>query len=280
MRFKDYPPQPPTKPVAVPYRDACVAGSFGIPFAEFSFGDEPHQSIAIYPAKKPCGPVLAFLHGGGWTNGYKETMAFMAPALHAHGITFASLGYRLAPEHVFPAGFEDCARGIALLHEKAAAFGADPSKLLLGGHSAGGHYAALLAVRGDWQAPLGLAADVIKGCLPISGTYRFGADSGLSTRPQFLGPEGTGSEERASPISNIQNLSPFLVGWGEKDSPHLIRQAQEFVQALTERGADAASVVLPGCDHFGASLAAGEAGGVWVPLAAEFAFRVTGRARP
>jgi acetyl esterase/lipase len=207
-------------------------------------------------------------------------MAFMAPALHAHGITFASLGYRLAPEHVFPAGFEDCARGIALLHEKAAAFGADPSKLLVGGHSSGGHYAALLAVRGDWQAPLGLPADVIKGCLPISGTYRFGADSGLSTRPRFLGPEDSGNEEPASPIHNIQNLPPFLVGWGENDSPHLIRQAEEFVQALNERGADASSVVLPGCDHFGASLAAGDADGAWVPLAVELALRAETGVRP
>lgn len=279
MHFREYPPQSPSNPNAMSYRDACVAGSFGIPFAEFSFGDEPHQSIAIYPAKKPSGPVLAFLHGGGWTNGYKETMAFMAPALHAHGITFASLGYRLAPEHVFPAGYEDCAHGIGVLYENVAAFGSDPTKLVLGGHSSGGHYAALLGVRSDWQMPLGLPADVIKGCLPISGTYRFGVGSGFAMRPRFLGPEDSGNEEHASPLKNIKNLPAFLVGWGENDWEHLIRQSEEFVQTLLKRGADVTSVVLPGCDHFGASLAAGEVDGAWVQLAAEFIHRVTEMAK-
>ena len=48
--------------------------------------------------------MLLFWHGGGWTSGYKEWMGFMAPALNAAGVTFVSAGYRLAPEHVFPAG--------------------------------------------------------------------------------------------------------------------------------------------------------------------------------
>jgi arylformamidase len=279
VRFQDYPPQPATNPVAVPYREACVAGSFGVPFAEFSFDRDPHQSIAIYPAAQPKGPVLAFLHGGGWTNGYKETMAFMAPALHVHGITFASLGYRLAPEHVFPSGFEDCAKGLQLLREKVRAFGGDPERMVVGGHSSGAHYASLLAVRNDWQSPLGIPLDVIKGCLPISGTYRFGPDSGLSVRPRFLGPEDSGSDRAASPLHNMASTPPFFVSWGSKDFPHLMRQSEEFVATLDERGAQVESLVMPGCDHFGASLAAGDVEGEWVPQAAAFIDRVTGVTR-
>ena len=275
MRFQDYPPQPPTNQVAVPYRDACIAGSFGIPFSEYRFGDEPHQSIAIYPAPKPSGALLAFLHGGGWTNGYKETMAFMAPALHARGITFASLGYRLAPEHVFPAGFEDCARGLALLCEKAPTFGADARRLTIGGHSSGGHYAALLSVRDDWQQSVGLPLDTIKGCLPISGTYRFGPDSGLSIRPRFLGPEDSGNERAASPMWNIACTPPMLISYGDKDFPHLILQSEEFAKALAERGAAVETLVLTGCDHFGASLAAGDSAAAWIVRAATFIDRVT-----
>jgi acetyl esterase/lipase len=252
-----------------------VAGSFGIAFAEFTFGDEPHQSIAIYPAREPKGPILAFLHGGGWTNGYKETMAFMAPALHAHGITFASLGYRLAPEHVFPAGFDDCARGLQLLCDTAPAFGADPQHLFVGGHSAGGHYAALLAVRNDWQGPLGLPVDVVKGCLPISGSYRFGPDSGLSMRPRFLGPEHAGNDRKASPQFNIARTPPFLVAWGDKDFPHLMRQSVDFVDELKKRSADVDHLVLGGCDHFGASLAAGDPEGAWLHHTLAFIRRLT-----
>ena len=134
----------------------------------------PTKALPFSERPAPNGTLLAFMHGGGWTNGYKEWMAFMAPAFTAAGVSFATIGYRLAPAHVFPAGMDDVIAAVASLHQNAAEFGCDPSRIFLGGHSAGGHYAALLAVRRDWQAKAGLPRDVIRGCLPISGVYDFG----------------------------------------------------------------------------------------------------------
>jgi arylformamidase len=270
MRFQDYPPQDPPSGAAAGYRQACIDGSFGVPFAEFQFGSDPHQSIAIYPAGRPRGEIFAFIHGGGWTAGYKETMGFMAPAFTAQGITFASIGYRLAPDHVFPAGFDDCAAGVKLLCERAADFGSDPGRVFVGGHSSGGHYAALLAVNRAWTARFGVSRDVIKGCLPISGVYRFGEGSGLSVRPRFLGPEGNGAEAAASPIGHIADAVPFLIAYGENDFPHLRRQAAEMEEALRAASVEVESIVLPGCNHFTAHLAGGDANGIWVPRAIEF----------
>ena len=152
----------------------------GLEGIERRYGADPYQSVAVFRAPAPNGTLLAFMHGGGWTNGYKEWMAFMAPAFTAAGVSFATIGYRLAPAHVFPAGTDDVIAALALLHQNAAEFGYDPARIFLGGHSAGGHYAALLAVRRDWQAKAGLPQDVIRGCLPISGVYDFGA----AIRPQ------------------------------------------------------------------------------------------------
>jgi arylformamidase len=106
-------------------------------------------------------------------------MSFMAPALTAAGFTFASVGYRLAPGYIFPVGFDDACTGVKLLLDSVAGFGANSDCLFVGGHSAGGHYAALMALtRPDLK---------IRGCLPVSGVYDFGSQSGLSTRPRFLG---------------------------------------------------------------------------------------------
>jgi acetyl esterase/lipase len=277
MRFEDYPPQDPSAPAAAAYRNACIERSFGVPFVERSFGKDPHQSVAIYPASKKGGPLFAFAHGGGWTAGYKETMAFMAPEFCKAGITFASLGYRLAPEFLFPIGVEDCAAGLKLLYDVAGEFGYDKKRLFAGGHSAGGHYAALLAVRDDWQEPLGLPADVIKGCLPISGVYRFGEGSGLSMRPRFLGAEGSGSDRAASPVLRIRRTPPFLIAYGDKDFPHLRTQAQEMDRALTAAGADVTTILMADRDHFTASLAGGEADGPWVSNALQFIARVAAK---
>ena len=275
MRIQDYPEQDPTSPQAVGYRDACMSGSFGVPFSEFSFGSDLHQSIAIYPAARPTGAIFAFIHGGGWTGGYKETMGFMAPAFTARGIIFVSIGYRLAPRYLFPDGVDDCAAGIAVLCKHAAAFGGDPQQVCIGGHSAGGHYAALLAVRQDWQSRFHLPPDVIKACLPISGVFRFGPGSGLTARPRFLGPEGNGVDEAASPVLQIKQKSPpFFMACGENDFPHLKVQAVEMEKALREAGSDVTSIVMPGLTHFTASLAGGAPDGPWVSRALDFVDRV------
>jgi arylformamidase len=80
-------------------------------------------------------------------------------------------------------------------------------------------------------------------------------------------------------LHNMASTPPFFVSWGSKDFPHLMRQSEEFVATLDERGAQVESLVMPGCDHFGASLAAGDVEGEWVPRAAAFIDRVTGVTR-
>jgi arylformamidase len=283
VRILDYPEQEPVSPHAVAYRDACLSGSFGVPFAEFSFGSDPHQSLAIYPAERPTGAVFAFFHGGGWTAGYKETMGFMAPSFTRRGILFASIGYRLAPEFLFPEGLNDCAAGIAALCQHMRAFGGDPERLCIGGHSAGGHYAALLAILHDWQTAWNLHSDVIKACLPISGVFRFGPGSGLSARPRFLGPENNGADEAASPILHVKGKTPpFFMACGEKDFPHLVVQAVEMEKVLRAAGTDVTSIVMPGRTHFTAHLAGGELDGPWVPAALSFIERIckSGTSKP
>jgi acetyl esterase/lipase len=251
----------------MPYRNEAIARSFGIPFNEVRYGDDPYQSIAVYPTQRPSGMMLAFVHGGGWTSGYKEWLGFMAPAMAELGILFSSIGYRLAPANVFPDGLNDVAAAVATLYRLGRQFGADARRIFIGGHSAGGHYTSLLAVRRDWQESYGLPRDVVMGCLPISGVYRFGSDSGLAIKPRFLGTSET-AEYEASPIYNIHaKPPPFLLSYGDNDFPHLIRQAEQMEFALRSSGGEAASLVLPGCDHFAASLIAGDSNGPWVSRA-------------
>jgi arylformamidase len=262
-----YPPQEPFSPVAQAYHDHVMNLGAGVVDGEdVAYGNDPYQRLLIYRATGSSGAVLAFIHGGAWTNGYKEWMAFMAPAVTGAGITFVSIGYRLAPVHVFPTGLEDCADGLMTARELTGC-----ASLFVGGHSAGGHYAALLAVRNEWWSRRGLSANPLRGCLPISGTYRFGQDSGLSIRPRFLGPGDT--ERAASPIADIMDRTPFLIAYGDRDFPHLIAQANAMNTALQAAGTPAQLVVLSGCDHFGASYHAGEAAGAWLSHAASFMTR-------
>ncbi|WP_270935428.1 alpha/beta hydrolase [Falsiroseomonas oryzae] len=272
MRLEDYPPQEPLSEAGQRFAAECWQRGEGIAAEEHAYGPDPYQRLLVMPAPKPNGAMLLVWHGGGWTSGYKEWMAFMAPAFQAAGITFASAGYRLAPQHVFPAGFEDCADAVAWLHCNAARWGGDPARLFVGGHSAGGHYAALLGTRRDWQVPRALPPEVLRGVLPISGCYEFGEGSGLSMRPRFLGAEG--NERLASPLNYLDAPPrPMLLAHGTADFAHLIPQAERLEAACAAAGGSVARIAMPGRNHFTACFAGGEPDGPWVPQALAFIAR-------
>lgn len=272
MKLADYPAQEPLSPAGTEYGLECWRRGEGIEGEEFAFGDDPYQRLLVFRAPRPDGRVLLFWHGGGWTSGYKEWMSFMAPAFTRAGVTFVSAGYRLAPGHVFPAGVDDCASAVRWVLAHAGEHGGDAKRLFVGGHSAGGHYAALLAASAQETKRRGLPAGALRGCLPLSGVFDFGPGSGLSMRPRFLGPDPA-TDLLASPVRHIDAPAPFLVAYGSNDFPHLVPQGHAFVEALRAAGGEAEELVLDGRTHFTASFAGGEADGPWVPRALDFMAR-------
>lgn len=263
MDIAHYPAQESFNENAAAYHAYLIDRAKDLTPIEVSYGDDPYQSIGIFPAEKPDGRVLLFFHGGGWTNGYKEWMYFMAPAINALGITFVSAGYRLAPNHLFPVGFQDSARALNWLTKHIGEYGANPDKIFVGGHSAGGHYAALLAVTAEAVPGMPCSSN-IKGCAPLSGIYYFGENSGMAVRPRFLGPPDANADQAASPMRQLRpSLPPFLLAWGEEDFPHLKRQGQEMEAALKGNNTQVETLELPGCNHFTGSYAVGDVGGLW-----------------
>lgn len=281
MRLDHYPAQEPLSPVGAAYAAQCLARGEGVLARchgeTFAYGPDPYQTLTVFPAPGTPRGVLVFLHGGGWTSGYKEWMYFMAPALLAQGITLVCPGYRLAPGHVFPTGLDDAADALAWVHDNMHRLGTPPGRLFVGGHSAGGHLAALLAVTQGWRARRHLPLGLVAGCLPVSGVYRFGAGSGLSARPRFLG-DAADNELHASPALLIDAAvtPPFFMAHGERDFGHLIAQAIDMEDLLQRHGVPVQRQVLPDCDHFGASLACGEHGERGWPARAAQWMRQTG----
>lgn len=260
-----YPAQEALSALGEEYSARALALGAGICGDDVRYGDDPHQILTIFRPENANGVVLVVFHGGGWTNGYKEWMSLMAPAFNAKGVTLVSATYRLAPKHIFPSGFDDCAEAIACSYRSLLPELADRLCLFVGGHSAGGHYAALLAVTDEWRTERGLPADVLSGCLPISGTYWFGETSGLSMRPRFLGPDSA-TDQLASPLHRLASAAtpPFFISYGSQDFPHLKRQAEVMVSALRERMIPCEVAIIPDSNHFDVWLRSGEADSPWV----------------
>ncbi len=115
---------------------------------------DPDVPVRIYRPRDARGAMI-WLHGGGWVMGGIESDEPWATRLaNGSGATVISVGYRLAPEHRFPAALDDVYAVLTWTAEHAAELGVDPDRIAVGGHSAGGGIAAATALRArDQQGP-------------------------------------------------------------------------------------------------------------------------------
>ena len=209
-----------------------------------------HRYDMFAPANAKRAPVVVFFHGGGWTNGYRGYNAFMAPVLAAMGCILVSPSYRLVREAPLPAGYEDACALVTHVTQEAARWGGDPTRIFLAGHSAGGHLAALVALR----QPAG-----VRGCLPISGIMDLHqpAPPAGSLEERVYSMVLARPEEDAvlSPICwTAHNRVPFSLWFGEHDSERVRRSNARMHELLKLQPGGSELHVMPGQDHFAAHL--------------------------
>ncbi|MDT0391229.1 alpha/beta hydrolase [Streptomyces dubilierae] len=126
----------------------------GMEVEDHTVAGDPDVPVRVYRPHRARGAVV-WLHGGGFVMGDLDTEHPWAARLAAaSGAVVISVGYRLAPEHPFPAALDDAYTALTWAAEHAADLGTDPERIAVGGHSAGGGLAAALALRArDRQGP-------------------------------------------------------------------------------------------------------------------------------
>ena len=121
-----------------------------IPYAHT--GSHDHTLDVYWPTHvKGPWPVVLYVHGGGFRILSKDTHWLMGLAFARRGYLVFNINYRLAPRHPFPAAFDDCCEALCWVKEHAAAFGGDPSRLILAGESAGANLVTSLALAGSYS---------------------------------------------------------------------------------------------------------------------------------
>lgn len=233
---------------------------------------ESRHKLDIYvPRGKKDYPVVFFVHGGAWMYGSKDVLGLYSSVgrfLAECGLGAVLPNYRLSPWVKHPEHIRDVARAFAWTEKHIARYGGDPKRLFVGGHSAGGHLAALLATDEKYLRAEGLTRQSIRGVIAVSGVYRIPDKLALAMPALGAHAEGKAevelsfnpfdivfgrepSERRAaSPVSHItEGLPPFLVVWAERDLPLLPEMAEEFVQALQKKKIDVEPLKVPDRRH-------------------------------
>lgn len=210
--------------------------------------DKERQSLDVYLPKEGKGhPVLFFIHGGAWRIGSKGTFAEPAKRLAERGVVVVCPNYRFSPKVQHPAHVEDVAKAFAWTVDHAAEYGGDAKKVVIGGHSAGGHLAALLATNETYlKAEKRSAADV-RGVVGVSGVYQIDHRVKLF-HPIFSDDEKTC--ETASPIKHVSaDRPPMLLVYADSDFAGLPAGAEAFAKELVKGKNDAVAKEFTGKSH-------------------------------
>lgn len=263
----NYAPDPdaikPTSADAIAYDRAVmeICPDAPEPVERLSYGEDRGQKLEIYAPKDASGlPVLLFFHGGAWISGHLGWLRFMAEPVLQHGVILVASGYRLAPRCRWPAQYDDVSAALALVRNRIGHFGGDPCRIVIGGHSAGGHLAALLALHDG--------SPDIAACMPVSAAFdlRYGdvpieSDAGRVYRYLFA---DRAQDVDASPLAHVAKAArPFHLMWGEQDFARVARSGERMVKALSDAGGVVSHAVLPGASHFDTHLALAAADHPW-----------------
>ena len=108
------------------------------------YGDGPNEMLDIFPGAGVKAPVLVFLHGGYWRSLDKADHSFIAPAFTQAGACVVIPNYALCPAVTIPDIVLQMVKALAWTYRHVAAYGGDPRRITVVGHSAGGHLAAML----------------------------------------------------------------------------------------------------------------------------------------
>jgi acetyl esterase len=191
-------------------------------------------------------PALVYFHGGGWVVGSLDSHDPLCRAIAARAPSLVvSVDYRLAPESRFPAAVEDAWAATAWVAEQAAGLGGDAGRLAVGGDSAGGNLAAVVAIRArDRGLPLALQVliyPVIDHDLDSPGYARHGDGLNLTRAKmawywrQYVDAADPAQPE-ASPLraADLAGVAPALVQTAEYDP--LVHEGEEYARRLEAAG--------------------------------------------
>ena len=210
-----------------------------------SYGDTPRQYFDLFlPAAGEAAPLAIFIHGGWWRSLDPSFYSHVARGLNAQGIAVAVVGYDLCPNVSLAEIVEQIRRACAFLWQR---FG---RRMLVYGHSAGGHLAAAM-VATDWVSlyPKALA-DLIPAGYAISGVFDLGPLVGVSVNQDLRLDEADGAtpfRPCSGRFNRVGHSMPLSAG---SKSSEFKRQSRLIAQTWQQAGAQTRYEEIAGTNHF------------------------------
>ncbi len=208
------------------WAEASALARQGLPGRlDLAYGSGPAERLDVFPAEQPGAPVLVFIHGGYWRALDKSDHSFIAPALVRAGATVVVPNYSLCPAVGIEQIALEMSRALAWTWRHAHEHGGDPSRIVVVGHSAGAHLAAMLLTCRWKDVGADLPPRLVTAALGISGVY----DLEPLRHAPFVQADlrlTPAAVRRLSPAFFPRPRGPFDAVVGGNESDEFIRQTQ------------------------------------------------------
>jgi len=214
---------------------------------DVAYGIAPSEMLDIFPPPRRGAPVLVFIHGGYWRALDKSDASFIAPAFVQAGAMVVVPNYALCPAVTIEQITLQLVHALAWIHRNAEVYGGDSRRIVVAGHSAGGHLAAMM-LSCEWpKVADDLPTQLVHGALAISGLF----DLEPLRQTPFLQADlrlDAASARRLSPAFFPPPAGPLHATVGGDESEEFLRQNALIRQNW---GASAVPVceAIPGMNH-------------------------------
>lgn len=223
--------------------------------------DEVSRQLNVYYQKDitKAKDVIVFIHGGSWSSGKKDIYWWLGRNFARKGVVTVNINYGLAPDNEFGQMANDCALAVKWVQGHIAAYGGNPERIFLMGHSAGGHLAELINADPRYFQQAGIAVNPIKGVI-LDDAF------GLDMKEYMTTAEHDGSYidflrtftsdplswEKGSPLHYERYIkNPHLIFYGEKTYPAIQIQSARLQHILQTAGVPSSLQIIKGKKHVG-----------------------------
>jgi arylformamidase len=138
---------------------------------DMAYGESPGERLDLFPTKRSNAALLIFIHGGWWRSLDKSDFSFIVPGYTQAGFNVALTNYTLAPAASIREITLQQLHAVAWLYRNAENYDFDRERIVVAGHSAGGHLAAMMMAAQWNEFAIDLPTDLIKGGILMSGLY-------------------------------------------------------------------------------------------------------------
>lgn len=228
--------------------EAAVRRCAAVRDLHYGMGAAERLDIFLPVAARQPAPVFVFIHGGYWRSQTKEDAPIMAPVFNAAGVAVVPVEYTLLPEATLGETVREMRSAVAWIHRHADRYGLDRDRIYVGGSSAGGHLAGMLAATG-WQDKYGVPDDAVKGVLALSGLFDLRPLCEINVNEWLrLYPDQAG---RLSPMLSLPRRGlPMVTAVGGLETDGFKNQTAAYEAACREVGVEVTRVEAAHCNHF------------------------------